>query len=123
MRPKMKKVLVVDDACDIAETTAMLLGLLGYDTRTAYNGREAVEAASFERPDVVLLDLNMPVLDGFAAAREIRDANQGPPPTLVALSAMSQLFSASAFQDSGFDYSMTKPADIDKLVAIIEGAA
>jgi CheY-like chemotaxis protein len=119
----MKKVLVVDDVCDIAESTAMLLGMLGYDTRTAYNGREAVNAAGFERPDVVLLDLNMPVLDGFAAARAIRDTHQGPPPTLVALSAMSHLFSATRLQDSGFDYCMTKPADIDRLVAIIEGAA
>lgn len=65
----VKKILVVDDVHEVADCTAELLGLLGYEVRTAYDGQQAVEAARQQRPDVVLLDLNMPVLDGFEAAR------------------------------------------------------
>jgi CheY-like chemotaxis protein len=58
----MKKVLVVDDVHDIADSTAVMLRLHGHVVRTAYSGREAVAAVCEERPDVVVLDLNMPVL-------------------------------------------------------------
>ncbi len=116
----MKKLLVVDDVHEVADTTAAFFTLLGYDTRTAYDGREAVEAANDERPDVVLLDLNMPVLDGFGAAREIRNRYPSPPPTLVAVSALAHLSSDEKLRACGFDYFVTKPADIDELLAIIE---
>ena len=89
----MKKLLVVDDVHDVADATAALFNLLGYETRTAYDGREAVLAANEERPDIVFLDLNMPVLDGFGAAREIRNRYPSPSPTLVAVSALAHLSS------------------------------
>ena len=119
---RMKKLLVVDDVHDVADATATLFGLLGYKTRTAYDGREAVEAAQEERPDIVFLDLNMPVLDGFGAAREIRDSYPSPPPTLVDVSALAHLSSDESLRACGFDFFVTKPADIDKLIAIVEGA-
>jgi CheY-like chemotaxis protein len=118
----MKKLLVVDDVHDVADTTATFFSLLGYDTRTAYNGSEAVDAANEERPDIVFLDLNMPVLDGFGAAHEIRSRYPSPPPTLVAVSALAHLSSDEKLRACGFDYCVTKPADIDELVAIIQRA-
>ena len=96
--------------------------MLGYETRTAYNGREAVDAAVAERPDVVLLDLNMPVLDGFQAAREIRNRYPSPPPTIVAGGALAHLSTDAKLRACGFDYYVTKPADIDELISIVESA-
>ena len=119
----MKKLLVVDDVHEVADTTAAYFALLGYDTRTAYDGRQAVQAATEERPDVVLLDLNMPVLNGFEAAQEIRSRYPSPPPTLVAISALAHLSSDATLRACGFDYFVTKPADIDDLVAIVERSA
>lgn len=118
----MKKILVVDDAHDIADSTALLLRLLGYETTTAYDGREAVSAASAQRPDVVLLDLNMPVFDGFQAAQEIRGLFAEIPPTIVALSAVAHLSNEDELRECGFDHFITKPADVEQLVAIVEGA-
>lgn len=116
----MTKILVVDDVHEVADTTAELLGLLGHDVRTAYDGRQAVAAARRERPDIVLLDLDMPVLDGFGAAREIRDLYPSPPPVLVALSALAYLSSEDRLQGAGFDHALTKPADFEALSAIVD---
>ena len=83
---------------------------------------EAVIAAKAERPDVVVLDLNMPVMDGFRAAREIRDHYLAPPPVLVAASALSANSVQQRLDECGFDYFLTKPADIDRLLSIVEQA-
>jgi len=116
-----KKILVVDDVLDIAETTGKLLSMLGYRTSLAHDGQEAIDKAMAEQPDVVLLDLQMPVLDGFSAAREIRRARPGGPPMLIALSAMAHLCGNDALTACGFDHCITKPADLNRLVALIEG--
>ena len=116
----MKSILVVDDNHDLANSTSMLLGLLGYGTRTAYNGQEAVDAASEERPDVVLLDLNMPVLDGFAAAHEIRTRYPSPPPLIVAVSAVVGPAVEQRLRACGFDHYVTKPADLPTLLELVE---
>lgn len=117
----MKSILVVDDVRDIAEAMAALLSTLGYCTQTAFNGREAVETIQRERPDVVLLDLHMPVLDGLHAAREIRAIHPGQPPMLIALSAVAHLRTDGELKACGFDHTLTKPADIEALVRLIEG--
>ena len=118
----MNKVIVVDDVRDLADSLAMLLTLTGHPTRTAYNGLEAVQAAAAERPDVVILDLNMPVMDGFRAAREIRDRYPSPPPVLVAVSAISANSVQKRLDDCGFDHFLTKPADVEALLAIVDQA-
>lgn len=118
----MKKILVVDDARDVADSTASLLNLLGYETRTAYDGADAVALATKYSPDVVLMDLTMPILDGFDAARKIRGGAATSHLVLIALSAIAHLSAESRLRDCGFDHWMTKPADVDALIAIIEGA-
>jgi CheY-like chemotaxis protein len=97
-----------------------LFNLLGYETRTAYNGREAVDAVIQERPDVIVLDLHMPVLDGFGAAREIRSRHPAPPPLIVAMSALAGPAMEDELRDCGFDHYVTKPADVLSLVALVE---
>ena len=118
----MNKIIVADDVHDLADSLALLLSLTGYETRTAYNGLQAVSAADAERPDVVILDLNMPVMDGFEAARAIRDRYPSPPPVLVAVSAIDGNSVKQRLDGSGFDHFLTKPTDVDELLSIIDSA-
>jgi CheY-like chemotaxis protein len=116
----MNKVLVVDDVHDLAESLTLLMTLTGHPACTAYNGLEAVAAARRERPDIVILDLNMPVMDGFQAARQIRDLYPTPPPVLIAVSALSINSVQQRLDDCGFDHFLGKPTDIDALLALVD---
>ncbi|MGH8490362.1 MAG: CheR family methyltransferase, partial [Gammaproteobacteria bacterium] len=80
-----RRILVVDDNRDSAESLTMLLNLTGYETHTAYDGLDAVEAAATFRPDVILLDIGLPKLNGFEAARKIREQQSDKSLVLVAL--------------------------------------
>src|ERR1044071_4583269 len=81
------KVLVVDDQADTADSLGLLLTQLGYDTSIAYGALEGVRQATTFLPDVVMLDVHMPSIDGLDAARAIRSCRLSPPPVLVALTA------------------------------------
>ncbi len=118
----MKTILVVDDNRDLADSTAMLFRLLGYQVQIAYDGAEAVAAALVERPDFVLLDLNMPVMDGFEAAHRIRRHYPAPPPVIVAVSALAGPSVEAKLREVGFDHYVTKPADMVKLLAILDAS-
>jgi CheY-like chemotaxis protein len=80
-----RRVLVVDDNRDAAESLAMLLKLSGHDTYIAHDGLEAVDKTAQLSPDIVLLDIGLPKINGFEAARRIREKSQGKRPVLVAL--------------------------------------
>ena len=71
------RILVADDNVDSADSTALLLQIAGYEVRTAYDGLQAVQLALIFRPALVILDLNMPVMDGWAAAQALRSATHG----------------------------------------------
>jgi len=116
----MKSILVVDDVHDVADATAALLNVSGYETRIAFNGREAIAAASQARPDVVLLDLNMPVVDGFEAAPALRALYPNNPPVIVALSAVTELSTTAVLEACGFDHYMSKPLDVERLTKILQ---
>jgi CheY-like chemotaxis protein len=73
---RRRRILAVDDCKDLARLLSRCITHLGHDVRTARDGLEGVEAASEFRPDVVLMDLNMPILDGYDAARRIRDRSR-----------------------------------------------
>jgi CheY-like chemotaxis protein len=118
----MKKILVVDDVHALADSMATLFELLGHETRAVYDGQQAVQAANEARPDVVFLDLNMPVLDGYATARVIRDRYPSPSPLIVAVSATVNQAAEARLLEAGFDRYLTKPADVDELIAIVEQA-
>jgi len=78
----MPKILVVDDLRDSADSLALLFDALGHQTMTSYDGQQAVDAARAFEPDIVFLDINMPVLDGYGAARSLRRVLVGSPPVL-----------------------------------------
>ncbi len=112
------RIVVADDNVDAADTTAMLLEMAGYEVRTAYGGLEAIEAARAFRPALVILDLNMPGIDGWAVARALRSASQRT--VLVALTAFSQPVDFKRSLVAGFDRHLVKPVAAQELRAVVE---
>ncbi len=110
-----RRVLVVDDNRDAAESLDTLLQLLGADVQVAYSGPEALEALSTYKPSVVLLDIGMPGMDGHEVARRIRQRPESKDVTLIALTGWGQEEDRDRSQLAGFDHHLIKPADIDAL--------
>ena len=114
--PSTKKILVVDDNVDAADTLQALLGMDGFDVTTAYDGLAAVTAAGACRPDAVVMDIGMPGLDGYDAARMMRQQPGGEDLVLIALTGWGQPADQSRASQAGFDHHLVKPVDYDLLV-------
>jgi CheY-like chemotaxis protein len=120
--PADRRVLVVDDNADAADMLAWLVRSIGGDARTVYDGAAAVrEAADFD-PDVVLLDIGMPGMDGYEACRLIRE-RVGRRPFIVAISGFGQDRDKARAAEAGFDAHITKPADPVRLEQLLINAA
>ncbi len=116
----MSKILVVDDLRDSADSLALLFDALGHQTMTSYDGHGAVAAAQAFGPDIVFLDINMPILDGYDAARALHDLRPDAPPVLVALTAVAGPDVKRRADAAGFDFYITKPADFNLLITIVD---
>lgn len=114
------KVLVVDDNADGARTLSMLLELSGYRVRTASDGLSALAAAEAFRPDAILLDIGLPVLDGYEVARRIRADRSFDGVTLIALTGYGQDTDRERSQQVGFDHYFVKPTDTRVLFAALD---
>jgi PAS domain S-box-containing protein len=113
------RILVVDDSRDAAESLAMLLELTGNETHTAHDGLEAVETAARVRPDLVLLDIGLPKINGYEAARRIREQPWGKSLVLVALTGWGQDEDRQKSREAGFDGHMVKPVDTAALTKLL----
>jgi CheY-like chemotaxis protein len=114
------RVLVADDNVDSADSLSMMLRLLGHEVRTAHNGVAAVETAAAFQPDVILLDIGMPKLNGFDACRRIRALPGGKGAVIVALTGWGQEEDKRRSREAGFDRHFVKPvepADLEQLLA------
>ncbi len=116
----LTKILVVDDLKDITESMVVLFEALGHEARTASDGRQAVELAPAFEPEIVFMDLDMPVLNGYEAAREIRAAALARQPVLIALTASTGVAVEVATRACGFDFYLRKPADTNALLALVD---
>ena len=96
-----------------------LLKITGNETRTAHDGLEAVEAAATFRPDVVLLDIGLPKLNGYDVCRRIREQPWGKNMVLVALTGWGQDEDRRQSKDAGFDHHMVKPVDFAALMKLL----
>jgi CheY-like chemotaxis protein len=114
-----QRILIVDDNRDSAASLAMLLDLAGYETFLAHDGLEAVAAAERFRPDVILLDLGLPKLNGFDAARRIRNEVWGKTMRLIALTGWGQEDDRRRSSESGFDAHIVKPVDLGALMSLL----
>jgi signal transduction histidine kinase/CheY-like chemotaxis protein len=113
------RILVVDDNRDGADSLADMLGLMGGDTRTAYDGEEAVAAAVEFRPDVILLDIGLPKLNGYEACRRIRAQANGRKVVLIAQTGWGQVEDRQRTHEAGFDHHLVKPVDPAALMKLL----
>ena len=113
------RILVVDDNVDAAQSLSMLLELEGHETTLAASGREALDAASRTRPDVVFLDIGLPDLSGFDVAVALRGTPGGRDACLIALTGWGAEADRARSTAAGFDHHLTKPADPDELNALL----
>jgi signal transduction histidine kinase/ActR/RegA family two-component response regulator len=119
VRVEPRRILVVDDNRDAAESLSMLLHARGHDVRVAYDGLEAVGAAIAFHPDVVLLDIGLPKLHGYDAARRIRDL-RGDKALLIAVTGWGQDEDRRRSKAAGFDHHLTKPVDPELITRLID---
>jgi CheY-like chemotaxis protein len=118
-----RRILVVDDNKDSAESLGMLLRIMGNEVRTAYDGPSALEAAKEFRPDVVLLDIGMPGMNGYDVARTMRQMPEVKDAVLVAQTGWGKEEDRRRSSETGFNAHMVKPVDHDalqKLLASLE---
>ena len=106
-----RRILIVEDNEDSADSLTILLNLAGHKTHTAYDGLEAIEAAATFRPEVILLDIGLPKLNGFEVARKIREQPWGQAMVLVALTGWGQDEDRRRSREAGFTHHLTKPID------------
>jgi PAS domain S-box-containing protein len=114
-----RRILVVDDNKDAAESLAMLLGLEGNDIQLAFDGIQAVEAVEQHEPDIVLLDIGLPRLNGFEACRRMRQRSAGQRCLIVALTGWGHDEDRRATREAGFDGHLVKPVDYEALMRLL----
>jgi CheY-like chemotaxis protein len=114
-----RRVLVVDDNRDSAMSLALLLKLAGNETHTAFDGLSAVEAAEKYKPDLVLMDIGLPKLNGYEACRRIRQQSWGKNMILVALTGWGQDEDKEKSRTSGFSGHLVKPAELETLAKLL----
>jgi CheY-like chemotaxis protein len=110
---------VVEDNLDAGQSLAEVLALHGHRVHVARDGRSGVALARELRPEVILCDIGLPDLDGYAVARAIRAGADGRPVRLVALSGYAQPEDRQRASEAGFDAHVAKPPDLDELLAAL----
>ncbi|EIM94552.1 response regulator receiver domain-containing protein [Paraburkholderia hospita] len=113
------RLLIADDDPNVLAAHALFFDAHGYETRIAEDGADALAEWRAWRPDVVVLDIQMPHMDGRAVAREIRRLQSAPFPLLVAVTALASTSEQAESIRSGFDHHFVKPADLPAVLAVI----
>jgi CheY-like chemotaxis protein len=120
---RARKVLVADDNADGLLTIATLLEMEGHEVHTAADGEKALAQAESIRPDVAILDIGMPRLNGHEVAERIRAAPWGKDMRLIALTGWGQAQDQQRAREAGFDHHCTKPVDLAELLALVGGGS
>jgi CheY-like chemotaxis protein len=120
--PSVRKVLIVDDNADAAQALCALLSDIGYSCETAFDGPSGLEAVTRFDPDVVLLDIGLPHVDGYEVARRIRCLPRGAQKLIVAVTGYGQEQDRQRSAEAGFDAHLVKPVDFDQLLLILRTA-
>ena len=113
-------VLVVEDHPETADVLATLLRMVGHEAEVAPDARAALEAARSRPPDVVLLDLGLPDMDGWQLARRFQEPGGGKPPLLVAVTGLGQEADRRRSGEAGIDLHLVKPADPGQLLGLLD---
>jgi CheY-like chemotaxis protein len=113
-------VLIVDDNEDAATMLAAWVGSLGYSVRTAHDGPAALKVVEVEPPAVALLDIGLPVMDGYELAARLRQAPQSAAMKLIAITGYGQPADRERSREAGFDAHLVKPVDLEMLADLID---
>jgi len=117
-----RRILVVDDNTDAAELLANALEFLGHETRTAHDGPSALAEVRHFTPDLAVLDIGLPVMDGYELGRRLREIPHLSALRLIALTGYGQASDRKRSADAGFDFHMVKPVELSQLEAIIDSS-
>jgi PAS domain S-box-containing protein len=117
--PKGRRVLIADDNRDSADTLASMLQMVGHDVRVCYDGVNALTQAELFRPEIMLLDIGMPVLNGLELASRVRERPWGTHIRLIALTGWGQPEDIKRSQRAGFDHHLVKPVELARLQDLI----
>jgi len=117
------RVLVVDDNRDSADSLALLVKLQGHEAFVAYASRDCIRLATTVRPDLVIHDIELLDMDGYAAARQLREELSRQRTMLVALTAYSAKLDIQRAKDAGFHHQIVKPISYQTLQDVLEAAA
>ena len=117
--PRRFKILVVDDNHDSALSLAMMLSIMGHETRTSYDGESAVSHAEEFLPDVVLLDIGLPILNGYEVAQRIRESAWGASMFLIAVTGWGQEEDRQRSSEVGLNMHMVKPVEPSALEKLL----
>lgn len=112
------RILIVDDNKDLATSLARLLGLLGHEVEVVFDGRKAIEAARTYRPRVLLLDIGLPLVDGYQVARTLRQEGFHDI-LIIALSGYGQEEDRRRSREAGMNHHVTKPVDVKTIAELI----
>jgi CheY-like chemotaxis protein len=123
MSPIRQRILVVDDNRDSADSLVTAFGVLGHDAVAAYGGRDALRCLASVGPSLLVLDLSMPEMDGYALARAIRAVPGYERVAMIALSGFGSEADRAKSQAAGFDRHMLKPFDLADLELMVGIAA
>ena len=121
-RPKPRRVLVVEDNEDAAASLGELLSLWGHEIQTAHDGRHALAAARQWQPEVILLDIGLPGMDGYEVARHLREDPSTSRAVIVALTGYGQEEDRRRAHEAGFDQHLTKPVELEQLQNLLDAA-
>ena len=114
------KILVVDDNMDAARLLAEALEIVGYDTRIAFDGPDALDVAAEFQPDAALVDLGLPVMDGYELCGQLIAASVGRRPVLMAVTGYGQATDREKSEAAGFDAHVVKPVDVPALISLLD---
>ncbi len=122
-RPRGTRVLVVDDNEDAADVLCVALAAVGYDVEAAHDGPSAIEVARRFHPDIALLDIGLPVMDGYELAQHLRALGGDHVPRLVAITGYGLRGDRERSERAGFEHHLVKPVDLTRLQDVIESPA
>ena len=113
------RVLLVDDNAEVLESTQLVLEMMDFDVRTATSGTEALDLGEGFEPEVVLLDIGLPGMDGWTAAKQMRTHDWGQNALLVAVTGWGREEDLRRSREAGFDHHLLKPMDPDELLNLL----
>ncbi|HEX2656695.1 MAG TPA: response regulator [Polyangia bacterium] len=119
--PRTKRILIVDDNPELAQSLALLLEMEGHHTVLATDPLAALELARQSSPEVCILDLELPIMDGYELAKRLRETPPTEETMLIALTGYGRDHNSRRAKEAGFAYHLVKPVDLSTLAKILDG--